>query len=39
MLGAKTVGVLVVGLVNEPDVHISDKTRQAAQKLGANLAT
>lgn len=37
LLGAKPVGVLVVGLVHEPEVHLGDKTRQAAQKLGKRL--
>ncbi len=38
LLGAKPIGVLVVGFVNEPKVHISDKTRQNAQVLGMKLA-
>ncbi|WP_089938748.1 flavodoxin family protein [Candidatus Entotheonella palauensis] len=37
LLGAKPVGVLVVGLVNEPEVHIRDRTRRTAQRLGMKL--
>ncbi len=39
LLGAKPIGVVVVGLVNEPEIRLRDKTRQAARKLGMKLAT
>lgn len=37
LLGARPVGTLVVGLVNEPEFHLRDKTRQAAKRLGKRL--
>ncbi len=37
LLGAKPVGTLVVGLMNEPEVHLRDQTRRAARRLGKRL--
>jgi multimeric flavodoxin WrbA len=38
MLGAKPVGVLWVGLVNQQDMPLSDRIRRRAKRLGQKLA-
>lgn len=38
MLGAKPVGVLWVGLVNQKDMQLSDRIRRRAKQLGQKLA-
>ncbi len=38
MLGAKPIGVLWIGLVNSPEVELSDKVKRQAQQLGQKLA-
>jgi hypothetical protein len=38
MLGAKPVGVLWVGLVNQRDMQLSDKIRRRAKQLGQKVA-
>lgn len=38
MLGAKPIGILWIGLVNSPEIELSDKVKRQAQQLGTKLA-